>query len=319
MKLLKKIFGNKPAQQQVKYKQKKRFTSFGNCQAHPIAQLLMANEHFNRYFEYVPFTKPVYMLTEQDLEKVTDLVSSVDLFIYQSVGEAFGKTYSTENLLSLTKDSCQRISFPSIYFNGYMPEINYLRYIGGEINAFSDYHDINLVNSYVRNPENCYQKTFAQYKSDDYYSSEELLNNAKKSVSTLREREQLCTIKVSDYIEKNWRDTRLFYSMNHPSNSVLDHLVSQVTPILGISLSNSPVGSELLGETVLPLYHSVQKLMSFDSHQGIKVRSQEMDLSNYLVDTLKVYASIPEKKLKHNLVHLEKEKMALASKFIDVV
>jgi hypothetical protein len=194
----------------------------------------MTNEHFSRYFEYVPFTKPIYMLTESDFGKVSELVSSVDLFIYQSVGEAFGKMYSTENLLTLTKQSCHHIAFPSIYFDGYNPEINYLRFIGGDINAFSDYHDINLVNSFLSNPDGCYQHCLNQYQSADYYTSGEVFTNANDSLSALKVREQSCSVKIADFIEKNWREKRLFFSMNHPSNSVLNHIVSQINELLDI-------------------------------------------------------------------------------------
>jgi hypothetical protein len=75
----------------------------------------------------------------------------------------------------------------------------------------------------------------------------------------------------------------------------------------------------MLGESKLPLFKSVQQLMSFDSPQNIKVKGVEMDLTDYLASSLKVYAEIPNEKLKHNLAHLKKAKVAMASKFIDVV
>ena len=303
----------------MKYKQKKRFTSFGNCQAHPIAQILMFDEQFNRHFEYVPFKKPAYMLTADDQNYVFDLVSSVDMFLHQNVGEAFGKMFSSDNLRGITKPNCQLISFPSIYFSGYTPEINYLRFIGGAINSFSDYHDINVLSYFVKNPVTCLQNSLAQYQADDYYSPDEVLDNAANTLLNLKEREQDCTIKVGGFIQQHWRDKRLFFSMNHPSNEVLNEVVKQVSEQLTLPKPEAYCGAEMLGDTHLPIYHSVQKLMNFEDQPSIKVRKNEMDLAEYFKRNINTYEGIPVSKLKHNLAHLKKAKMPLIEKYMSVI
>ena len=150
----------------------------------------------------------------------------------------------------------------------------------------------------------------------NYYSSDEVLVNAANSLLNLKEREQECTIKVADFIQQHWRDKRLFFSMNHPSNEVLNEVVKQVNKLLTLPKPQAYCGNELLGDTHLPMYHSVQKLMNFEGSSSIKVRKVEMDATEYLTKSVRTYEGIPVSKLKHNLVHLKKAKMPLIEKYM---
>jgi hypothetical protein len=316
---IKSIFGEKDTPKAPVHKAKKKFTSFGNCQAQPIAQLLLQNEKFSEQFEYIPFPKPVFMLTESDFDAVAELVSSVDLFVQQSVGEAFGKMYSTENLNTLTKPTCQNISFPSIYFTGYSPEISYLRIVGGNINEFSDYHDVNLLNLFLSEPGRDIEQCIELYRNNDYYSQQQVLKNATLSLAKLREKEANSLTKSVGFIEEHWQKERLFFSMNHPSRALLKHVVGQIHRLLGIPVQSDAGNFQYLGESILPIYGAISRHLSFANSEQLKMRGKPISLEEYVKNHIAVYKQADEAKLKHNLLYVKKSGEGILNEIITAV
>ena len=55
-----------------------------------------------------------------------------------------------------------------------------------------------------------------------------------RCMSILREKEEICDVKVADFIEANIREFKLFLTQNHPTTQVYIHCVNQIIKILGI-------------------------------------------------------------------------------------
>jgi hypothetical protein len=286
---------------------KTKFTVCGNCQALPISNLLKNNPEFSQTHEYVPFPKPNFLLNKDDYEDVKSVLKQVDIFIYQQTSDAFGKLYNSENLCSLTPKSCIKISYPSIYFMGYFPELLYLRKSGDAANKFSDYHDANIINFYLSDKSTAVERSIAAIMDPTYYSEEQLLTNAENSIKELEKREKNLTITISDFIKNNWLKEQLFFSMNHPNRKVLNEVTSRILNYLGIKNTYIAGDYEHLGETRVPIYESVKKLINNKNNSyEIKINGVHYPLSNYVENAVAVYNTVNQDLLRNNLLLLNK-------------
>lgn len=51
----------------------------------------------------------------------------------------------------------------------------------------------------------------------------------------LQKHDEICNIKVCDFIKQNIRKYKLFYTQNHPTSYIMAHCVNQIFKILGVS------------------------------------------------------------------------------------
>ena len=58
-------------------------------------------------------------------------------------------------------------------------------------------------------------------------------NRFTKSIEILKKKEEICDIKISEFIEKNIIKHKLFFTQNHPTTCVFIHCVNQILSILG--------------------------------------------------------------------------------------
>tara|TARA_R110001583_G_scaffold39556_2_gene126515 strand:+ start:4958 stop:5860 length:903 start_codon:yes stop_codon:yes gene_type:complete len=268
---------------------KKKFSIYGNCQALPIAQIIMNHPKFSVQFEYVSFDKPVFMLGNNDIESVHKIVADVDVFIHQDISEIFSPELSSAHLRSLTKDSCICISIPSLYFTGYYPETTYLRNTPKALNRFSEYHDLNILLYHLGISEN----PINGYEAEDLYDPQLIIDNADDSIAELQHREKQLDTKSSEFIAENWKDDILFHSFNHPSRKVLLHIINQIISILEIDNETIPGAYEHLGETRLPIYKSVRTILR-KNPEFLKISGTKMSFSEYIIKREGIYNTISE-------------------------
>jgi len=133
-------------------------------------------------------------------------LSTCDLFIFQ---------YSTkepiEKYTSKLPPNCKQVSFPYIYDDG----------------TFSVHHGTGgffVIDKLV-------QKGCSSDEIINMFDSNlidfELKERRLKSIEKLKEREQKCTIKISDFIESN-RDKPLFFTHNHPTMIITFELCNRI-------------------------------------------------------------------------------------------
>jgi hypothetical protein len=160
-----------------------------------------------------------------------------DVFVYQPLSRFPG--YNTGEILTQLPPHTTLISFPYIYFNSYFPDtcdnsafnnrtITSARPFGlfpyghSQLNTFilSHLEDLVLADllAFIRSP--FLSKDFIRAKHEE-------------CLTRLREKESSCTIKVVDFIECNFRLVRLFSTNNHPTVPVYQHVLDQISSILG--------------------------------------------------------------------------------------
>jgi len=203
---------------------------YANCQDRGLNYFLQKHIKFE--------TKHIsnFILIKNKNKIPIDILKQADIFIYQPIDKKHG-IYSTDtcvenNIMSYLSPNCKIISFPYIYNSSLwilIPPATVDGYIG-------NYPDIN---KYI-NREPIEKLKVKGYSLDEVLQmySKELIdfdyeNRFIKSIEILKKKEESCDVKIADFIEKNIRKHKLFFTQNHPTTCVFIHCVNQILSILG--------------------------------------------------------------------------------------
>lgn len=204
---------------------------YANCQARGL------NYFLNQYIKKIESTHIQNYFYIRDKKQIPiDILKKADIFIYQPIDKKHG-IYSTDvsienNIMSYLSPNCKTISFPYIY-NSYLWILIPPEHGDGFIGNYPD------LNKYVnREPiEKLKVKGHSLDEVLQMYSKGEIdfdyNNRFNKSIEILKKKEELCDVKVSEFIEKNIRKHKLFLRQNHPTSCVFIHCVNQILSILG--------------------------------------------------------------------------------------
>lgn len=224
---------------------RKKCLVYGNCQTHPLTRILSANKEFSHQYEIIKF-KPVFRIDRSDLENLKTICQEVDLFIYQPVKSGYRgiEELGTNYLQTLLKSQSHSISFHSLYFNVYNPEIIYIKkpdsidedkvFIG----PFGDYHNKNIIDMFIRG---CKITEVIEFlHNPEALDRTKIQEKFRLSIEELIKRENAFEIdvKIANYIRDNYQSRRLFWSMNHPSNDVIIKCAYDILEGIGISTTS---------------------------------------------------------------------------------
>ncbi|GAA6167808.1 WcbI family polysaccharide biosynthesis putative acetyltransferase [Sessilibacter corallicola] len=278
---------------------KLKYTILGNCQAAPIAKLLNAQTNMSDTFEYLPLPGAVHTLKKENLNSIINTLNQIDLFIHQNISETYGKCFSSTALKQHCKKSCQFISIPSLYFTGYFPTFSYLRAIP-EANKFSPYHDIDFI-EHVLEYNNPVSEYHSKVTNRDYLGKYFVENSAIDSLSKLEKREKNLDIHISDFIEKNWKNEQLFFTINHPSLKVLLTITQKIMKTLELEFIDINWNWEPLKTTVIPTYGYVLKHLNFKKPTKITQSGTTYSLKEYLKSQHQIYKNLDKKALQSSI------------------
>jgi hypothetical protein len=218
---------------------------YANCQSGPLAQVLsLLNDRIQ------PLKiDPIHRLKPEQLPSVEEQFSRADVIVHQPVGSNFGGL----GISALKKKFSNKrfISFPSLYFSGYFPNLMYLRKPGGGTLAglIGDYHDQRVVQGFLDGASA--SQTVTALDNVDAAEGALALD---ESLATLRLRDQALDVPCTEFIEARFRQRKLFYVMNHPSREVLGHVALQVLRLLELQPKASYKGFESLPKALLSNY-----------------------------------------------------------------
>jgi len=202
------------------------------------------------------------------MEKIlNDIIPTCDLVLSQPVSSNYRSNdiFSTAKLRSKIKSGAKHFVIANCYFTGYDP-------IPFQITNEKDHIIHSNGISYF--PSICFEsimnkdviKSCINWCDIDIYNDNELLNNYNTTIEELKAREQKIfdnnfgvDIKISDYIENNYKTLYLFHTYNHPTNILLFELVRRILNKLGlpeIGIGND-IFNELLGDNSIPPCPSV--------------------------------------------------------------
>ena len=175
-----------------------------NCQGEPIEELLNLSPEFKESYK-------TYRFTNYIREPIPDeLLSKCDLFLYQHLAKGWGEL-SSETLCSKLKDTCKTIAFPSMLFIHYWP-------LWSRQKGF-DYPDTFLESLFERDlDESQILHLFMNAKLTNIYDFKSIIAESEKIE---RQKENFCSAKYVDYILANYKQRKLFNTINHPGKELL--------------------------------------------------------------------------------------------------
>jgi tetratricopeptide (TPR) repeat protein len=275
---------------------------YANCQTRLLINYLKKSEDFNKNYKIINIPLVQELLKTQKVI-ADEVISQVDLFIYQPVRKEHGDL-SSEYTLNRLPSKAISISFPSLYFKGYHPQEcknscvhqKNLLYPWGMF----PHGDTNIISLLKQGKT---EKEIIKLISDEnFYGNLSLISNVNSTLEEMRKREHEFNIdiQVSDFIQDNYKKHYLFYTPQHPSDVMGVYIVNQILSVLGfpiidahfIERQQEKVG--ILDTFQLPIYPSVVKNLelTFCSSEELYKNSyfcKQMNFREYVNQYIKYY------------------------------
>jgi len=238
----------------------------GNCQAQALTQIA----HYLRLDAELIVVPPVFDLGGFNTPEVKEKIYSADVVFSQGGNEDYPAEFVRPSVLREALGS-KVVIWPNIYFDGYFPGVRYVyAHSGNKVTGpLSDYHFLQIQQSYKDGltPAQAWE-AFTSPEPSPLVPADPVGD----SIANLRNREQDSDFGMSDYIEANFARTKMFYSMNHPTDEVLQEALRRMVEVAGIDLKVPAYDPALLAgypytlnEIDLPILPFVQKLYNTPS------------------------------------------------------
>ncbi len=250
---------------------------FGNCQTVRLENILCNHVQMTR--EYFFLTLPVvYNCHESVVDTLFSdggqFLKQCDLFISQRISEKnrFNVLISTKNISEKLREDTKIVWIPNVYFDGYFLQAKHNEHNvdthitpPGRFPNGDKYVDEIMEHSGM-NPD--VEKILDTICDENFIPADEIQTRCEKSLQELKNREFLCDIKMSDYVEYNFRIQQIFYAPNHPVTFVLFELARRILKFIGIRseafrdlkdmFDEENIDYSLIGQEI-PIYPSVKK------------------------------------------------------------
>lgn len=247
---------------------KKILIFYGNCQTGTLNSLALTSKKIGDKF-FIMVIPPVQNLSCNEREQgiPDEVLDNLDVLFYQHVNYAnwFSKKLGTDTILQrINRWSQVKICIPNVYYSGTFPQMTCNRYqptnVGDyAVGAGPFPGDGNIEKMWV----NMSAKEIAEKLLDEnFYNHEEVRSKADLSMDELRKREEICDVVISDYIQENLTQERLFFIPNHPRVKVILELMKRAFSKLGIDVDD--VNAKEVAEPdiqVIPIYPSIRKAL----------------------------------------------------------
>lgn len=282
---------------------KKKCIIYGNCQAEALKIFLPKQKKFEEEYDIISL-KPVHLLDQNDIPIIIDYMKSIDLFIYQNISENYRgmPELGSEYLKNIMKSGAQKISFPSIYFKGFNPELVTLKNIEGG-NFISDfaYIDINILNLTIKGANQ--QEIIRTISKPSFYTSQFVVDNYNSCIDELALREKNCDFSISQYIKEFGQNARTFHVFNHPTAIILDNLSQRIfMKIFDNKVEYDFFKKDVLSQTSYPIYNSVHNALKLKFDNDIKyvLRNQSISQEEYVSTCIK-FADLNKEVVEFNI------------------
>ncbi|MDD5618384.1 MAG: WcbI family polysaccharide biosynthesis putative acetyltransferase [Candidatus Omnitrophica bacterium] len=236
---------------------------YANCQGEMISYILKTIPAINDLYT-IDFVFN-WILIEEKKDVPLEKIKDADVFIYQPLAEKYG-IYSPVNMLHYLKKDCIPISFPYIYNAALWPFYLDDKCISDDVLSLHGIRlfDYGIIAAYVKNgvDDSELLDLYKKHKIDFMFN-----RRFQYTMKILRQHEEDATVRVADFIEKNIRKVRLFYTCNHPAPIILNHCVNQILDVLGVKNHSLDYGSDakcLHDETVWPITKQVQESLGLE-------------------------------------------------------
>jgi hypothetical protein len=253
----------------------KKLLLYGNCQVGSL------NEIFKKSFFDYEIDIVLCWLDDINKDKFLNKIKEADIIITQPIHKGYKNLdyLHTEYILENSKETAKIYIFPSLYFNFYYFDLSYKTLQNGELlREPSDYHYTSLIKCFQENKSiNYYLEEIVN--NNNYKNNIELENMAIDSINELSKREneiedynkiKKCKIiKCSNFIENNYKDKLLFYSMNHPAKYIFHYIAEFILQDLNINNNINYDIDPLYNHERCILYKTIQKVVHFNINENL--------------------------------------------------
>lgn len=191
----------------------------------------------------------------------------IDVFLFQKNLETnrFYRGLATDNIIAMLSENCQKVKILNIYFSGY-----FVQTTKNDHNLMQEIHQSGLfpygdkfVDEMVKHGLS-EEDIIKRISRIDFIEPRLIRSTIKHSLSELRKRELDVDVIISDYIAKYYDKQQLFYSFNHPTNSVLIEYAKRIIKYLNLKNTKIDetavyVRADTLRGVDIPIYPAVQK------------------------------------------------------------
>jgi len=201
-----------------------------NCQGEPLIERLKTCPEFSERYDVTLFTN----YTREPIPAET--LGRCSLFLYQYLDDKWNELASNALLKNLP-ESTTHLCIPNMFFKGYWP-------LWSGAQGF-DYRCRHLDDFIAKKlpPE----ETILLFLHSDITTIYDLIDLVGQTIEQERGREARTPIKYLNLLIENYRDQRLFNTINHPGSFLMNHVARGILTHLGFESLNENA-MESLGE-----------------------------------------------------------------------
>lgn len=239
---------------------------YGNCQVGAVSGYLNKIGKINKY--YACFS------IDYNIDYFYKELETTDILILQPINDNYknDNRLSSLSIINYCKINTKIIMMQSYYFNFYYPDLQYLSNNNIILNKPIDYHYKTIIDSYNNNMS--IDEYIIKYMDSNLYSIDYLNNNANISIKELKKRynemidkynnKNIFFINTLDFIENNYKEILLFYSMNHPSKYLMIEIIKHIFKILDIDEKYIDNDGDYISTPKCILNKCIQNVVNFD-------------------------------------------------------
>lgn len=241
-----------------------------NCQGEPLIGLLMAHPGFRARWRCL-------LVTNYTRETVPEgALAACTLFLHQHLGPQWGEL-SSEALRERLNPSARAVAISNMFFKGYWP----LWTSAPDFN----YSDL-LLDALLARGLSAAETLHLFLRTDParYFDLDAL---AAASLDHERSKETQSDVPYLDYLLARWKESQLFFTINHPRKELLAHAANGVLSLLGLTpLTPEQIADvpEELDEISLPIHPAIAARLGLtfaDANTRYRVYGQDMTFAEY--------------------------------------
>lgn len=244
---------------------KKKCVFYGNCQVfYNIYDFLNKNQAFANEYESIRYVNHDRDQFDSLSNINLDDIKNCDLFIHQPLDKKHG-CFATDNIKQFLKKECLLISFPYVYnsalYSIYFESASTRWSIGSLINCgWLNIFELIIQDKNIEFILNLYDENKLNFYFDKRFEI---------CISSLKQKEKNCEIKVSDFILNNYKKYRIFRTQNHLSNFFVESIGNEILKILNITskinFSNSAIDNVIDQDCVYDMYNKKHYNFLYDT------------------------------------------------------
>ena len=270
-------------------RRKRTAAIYGACHAVALHKILNNQPAFAERYDLICLP-PNFALTDSQFSHICEnVLPKLDLFLYQPVsGE--GRHFATAPMLNALRRSAKSIRFSYMHCELYHPFSNY------PSDSMPGYHG-----DYIDYAVG--KMFFARLPLDEAYSRDLLIPYSddilRWNLREIRYRENRVfagdrpiDIKIADLIERRFKKDRLFFTMNHPTSIILNHVARAICSELGLEYTEN-IEEEPLGSIVVPVPSFTRKAFGMQfADDPLRMSSVEISFDEYVRQQIEYFKTI---------------------------